>query len=73
MLDEIAYQFPNFDGPAVQVWQWIGYLIPPPIMDEIPINAGNKVNATDQWKQTYVEIASKFLTCSLQKIILCRL
>ena len=28
MWDEITYQFPNFNGAAVEVWEWISNFIP---------------------------------------------
>ena len=27
-MDEIAYAFRNFNGAAVEVWEWIGNFIP---------------------------------------------
>ena len=32
---EITYPFQNFNGAAVEVWEWISNCIPPLIMDEI--------------------------------------
>ena len=27
MLDEITYPFPNFNGTAIEVWEWISNII----------------------------------------------
>ena len=35
VFDEIAYPFPNFNGAAVEVWEWISNFIPHFIMDVI--------------------------------------
>ena len=28
MLDEITYEFPNFKGATVEVWEWISNFMP---------------------------------------------
>ena len=33
--NEIIYPFPNFNGTAIEVWEWINDFIPHFIMDEI--------------------------------------
>ena len=33
--DEIAYQFPNFNGVAVEVWEWMKNFIPHVTIDII--------------------------------------
>ena len=33
--DEITYPFPNFNGPIVEVWEWISSFIALSIMDVI--------------------------------------
>ena len=35
MWDEITYQFPNFNGYTVEVWEWISNFISHIIMDVI--------------------------------------
>ena len=43
--DEITYQFPNFSGYTVEVWEWISNLVPYIIIDVITYpNTGIKVN-----------------------------
>ena len=41
--DEIIYQFPNFKGYTVEVWERISYFIPHLLMDVL-IHAGFKVD-----------------------------
>ena len=45
--DEITYSFPNFNGVAVEVWEWISNFIPHFIIDvnmiEVLIHAGINV------------------------------
>ena len=35
LCDEITYPFPNFNGCAVEVWEWISNVIPHYMMDVI--------------------------------------
>ena len=35
VLDEITHPFPNFNGAAVEVWEWLSNFIPHFIMDVI--------------------------------------
>ena len=41
--DEIAYPFPNFNGGAVEVWEWISYFIPHFVMYVIIYSCGDLV------------------------------
>ena len=45
VLDKITYPFPNFNGPTVEVWEWISNFIPHFIIDVI-IYAKIKVKPT---------------------------
>ena len=36
VCDEIPYPFPNFNGTAIEVWEWTSNLIPHFMMDVIP-------------------------------------
>ena len=47
MWDEITYPFPNFNGYAVEVWEWIGNFTQHFIMDVI-IHAGIEANPSQQ-------------------------
>ena len=42
--DEITYPCPNFNGPAIEVWEWISYFIPHFTGSISLIHAGFKVS-----------------------------
>ena len=45
--DEFTYPFPNYDGAAVEVWEWISNFTPPIWWMELLFHAGIKV--MEQW------------------------
>ena len=44
--DEITYPFPNFNGCAIEVWEWISEFIPHFILDVITYSTIHKVCVT---------------------------
>ena len=44
LWDAITYQFPNFSGYTVEVWECIGNLIPLFMMNVITYHAGIKID-----------------------------